>query len=85
MSQRLNEALKSGELERVINATDIAGIHPSLKLLCVAARKLTSGETIHWCRAHESSVLAGLQVCDWWHDVPEEPADPCEIVGRTLL
>lgn len=35
----LDKAVESGELKRIINGMDIAGIHPSLKLLCSAARR----------------------------------------------
>jgi hypothetical protein len=38
----LREAIESGELLRVVNGMDIAGIHPSLKLLCDAARRVLS-------------------------------------------
>jgi hypothetical protein len=41
-------------LLEVVNGTDIAGIHPSLELLCDTARAVVEAPEIQWCKTHHA-------------------------------
>jgi hypothetical protein len=76
-------------LLEIVNGMDIAGIHPSLKLLCDAARAVVKAPEIWFCLEHRAEEAADeeIGVC-WLYDgstscrmvtvflVPAEESEP---------
>lgn len=78
-------------LGAVTNGTDIAGIHPNLKLLCAAARAVLDGQDVAWCEEHHSKASASGEVCEGAiniaYRVGRNPYDriSCRMVKRRLV
>jgi hypothetical protein len=84
------------KLRKVADGVDIAGVHPSLKLLADAARAyadlLENGRQVQWCEEHLAPLLStdretGEQFC-WKHHMNFIPSDvpytSCRIVSKLL-
>jgi hypothetical protein len=79
------------KLRKVADGVDIAGVHPSLKLLADAARAyadlLENGRQVDWCEEHLESAWSPDEC---WKQVYGEgdhyvPHDsPCRIVSKLL-
>jgi hypothetical protein len=68
----------------VVNGTDIAGIHPSLKLLCDAARAVVEAPERRWCKNHDLQAFK-VKFDIWRCDDHVLMESPCAVTRVFLV